>query len=727
MLKTHIKVHTTGIVVIAFLLYTAFAIDNAYKTTLTSLCDALLATQITDKTNANFGALVCPSKNPDVNKIHSRAAEAVYPFSVEYKLTGLAKYRDAAITLGNWLIKLQETTGKVGGWSEDWPDPSQTGWYGTTADQLISLAGAYPIIKQSLTAAESTAWNNAIGRAADYVRGSFPVSNVNYNAIGGAALWLASSVVSNPKIAWTLKADTLVRRNTLDSIGTDNLLYGEGKGVDQGYDMAQSIGYTALYAIFTNNTTIKQRAVDMLHSHYDFVYPNGSVDNSWGTRSFKWGYESGTKTAPGVYFSFALLADADPSFNAAGLACLNYLRTKCLDSGRVTYGPHAKKHSSSTPPCNYQTFARAQSLALAIEYGPDVTTLSPFPAQKPNWYRFFSAIKVAVVRTRNIMATVSAYGEIRTYSRNTVPKGGSASNVWYDGFGENGYLQSSSATIYTRTEDMHMPVETSPVPLPLTPRVETTIGGVYYTNLFETTGAMSVSQASDNVSVTTTGKLVSQSGANSASSFSIINRFYNTMVKKEITVSGTAASFSIIEPFVKDPGTVFTKTSANTITIKPVSGLVWTLHVDSATTVPCTITLGIDSARYWCPFPAVEAYPVSISFATTSAAPQTIALSISGPPATSIRQAVRTAQCVPFMQIRRASAGDIDIRCSLPVGSLATVAIHSLSGKLVATLFKGKSEAGMHTFKWHNSTIPHGIYICSLTWKNGVVSSAVIR
>lgn len=68
----------------------------------------------------------------------------MYPFAIAYKLTGKAQYRDVAIKLGNWLITIQETSGKrTAGWSENWPDPGQKGWYATTTDQLISMAGAY--------------------------------------------------------------------------------------------------------------------------------------------------------------------------------------------------------------------------------------------------------------------------------------------------------------------------------------------------------------------------------------------------------------------------------------------------------------------------------------------------------------------------------------------------------------------------------------------------------
>jgi len=605
-----------------------FAKEDPYKTTLLSLCDALLPTQLNEPASPNFGALVCPSVNPDNHPLHSRAAEAVYPLAIAWKLTGQTKYRDAAIKLGNWLISIQETSGKkAGGWSEIWPDPEQKGWFGTTTDQLISMAGAFPILKPFLNSGETEKWNSSMYRAAEFVMQNFPVkSNINYNPTGAATLVLAYQNVDKPQNSWLVKADSLINTYTLPFIDRQNLLTGEGMGVDEGYNMAQSIGYIALYSILTHDQRIKQVAADLLKEHYLFVYPNGSVDNSWGTRSFKWNYESGTKTAPGVYFSFALLSDIDPKFNAAGLKCLEYLNKECIHNGFITYGPHADRHASSSPPCNYSTFARAQSLALAIEYGAKPTTKATFTAQKTNWFKFFPDINVAVIRTEKIMATVSAYGEIRRYPRASVCRGGSVSNLWYEGFGENGYMQSSSTASYQRIEAMHMPIEKDL--LPLTPRIEFNADSSYYSNIFEDAASVSANKEADNIKVSTSGEMKSINGAKLKVNYSLTHRFYADYLTKEITVSGKSQSFRIVEPIVNDPGTTFSLRNNSTVIIKTTSSKSeWELRI-TGSTVPYQITLGTHADKYWCPFPGVEAFPIIISFNTASEAPQTIKISL---------------------------------------------------------------------------------------------------
>lgn len=601
---------------------------EAYQKTMLSLCDALLTTQQNNATDPNYGALVCPSVNPENHPLHSRAAEAVYPFAVAWKVTGKTKYRDAAIKLGDWLVSIQEKSGKkAGGWSEIWPDPQQKGWFGTTTDQLISMAGAYPILKPFLSPSEIDKWNTAMQNAAEFVMENFPVkSNINYNPTAAATLVMTYQNVDKPREIWLAKADSLMNVYTLASIDRQNLLVGEGMGVDQGYNMAQSIGYIALYGILTNNNKVKQKAADLLKEHYLFVYPNGSVDNSWGTRSFKWNYESGTKTAPGVYFSFALLTDIDPSFSAAGLKCLEYLNESCIRDGFIVYGPQAANHTSSSPPCNYPTFARAQSLALAVEYGTKTNNKVVFPALTTNWFKFFSDTKVTVVRTEKIMATVSAYGEIRRYSRPSVCRGGSITNLWMEGFGKQGYMETSSTSDYQRIEAQHMPVEGDL--LPLTPRIEFTTDSAIFSNIWEDKASMNAKKENDYIGVSVSGKMTSKKGTSSAISYKLVHRFYANFLTKEFTVSGLRGVFRIVEPIVNDPGNSFKLKNDSTVFIETTSPKAeWELSIINSS-VPCHISLGNEAAKYWCPFPGVEAYPVIISFETQSDAPQTVTISL---------------------------------------------------------------------------------------------------
>ncbi len=597
----------------------AHALDASYANTLTPLCDSLLATQITDPAAADFGALVCPSTNPQPHPLHSRAGEAVYPFAVAYRRTHDVRYRDAAVALARWMIGKQQPRGA---WGEAWP--KYDAWTGTTADQLISLAGAYPLLRDELTPADRTAWETAMRHAADFVVQTFPVGNINYHPTGAVALLLTAEALHDPVPAWLAKADSLVAL-TFKAVNADGLLTGEGEGVDLGYNLAQSIGYLALYGILKSDESIRDRAAALLRTHAFFVYPNGAIDNSWGTRSYKWTYESGTKTAPGVYFTFALLADKDPSFGPAGQRCLDYLTAHAMETGVVTGGPHVNRHASLTPPCLYSTFARAQSIALALTYEAKAVAGGAgalLPAQQKNWYHFFPTVNVVVLRTDRIMATVSAYGAINRYGRGQVSRGGSITDLWVEGFGRDGFAQASSATVYRREEDIHMPDE--PALRPLTPRAECTIDGIYYTNLFEAEGKMSVSQEGEAIVVTTTGHLRTVTGEASAVEYRLTHRFFDDHLTKEWEFSSPRSQeIRIVEPFVKDPDFRVERTAPLRVKLRPGGRDAWMFAVERGP-AGCAVSCDEDATPYWSPFPGVNGFPIVVTVVTTPGQPTTV-------------------------------------------------------------------------------------------------------
>jgi len=575
--------------------------EQAYEKALYGLADLLLTTQVAS--GDNQGGLVSPSTNPEPKPIHSRAGEAVYPLAVAFKHSQAQKYATAAIELGNWLVSVQTAAGS---WWEEWP--KTTGWDGTSVDQLISLANAYVILKDQLSSQESAAWTLAITRCADWTVANFPKGNINYVPTGAVALLSASRAIANPKAGWLTKAASLMTLTT-DAINAEDLLTGEGNGVDLGYNIAQSIGYIAMYGLMLPSPSHVARAAALLKAHQYFMYPGGAIDNSWGTRSFKWNLESGTKTAPGVFFSFALLADIDPAFQRGALLALSYLREHGQDdAGWLVYGPHAFRHPTSNPPSNYGTFARAQSIATALEFGPKTAPVGELPADKKNWLKHFPSVKTGVFRTGKLMATISAYGEISSYPRESMARGGSVSALWFEGYGSTGFLQVSSQTVYSRIEAMHMPVE--PSLLPLTPRVETT-SGTYYASVLDDKATLSLEQVASGVHATAAGALKSLAGASSGTTFTWTYDFGPDSYTKQLSVSA-ASGLRIVEPFVDDTGNEYKLEGADTFTITTANGSVYQLKVVESSG-PYTLTAGVDRAKYWSPFPGLDCYPVIIT------------------------------------------------------------------------------------------------------------------
>jgi len=352
------------------------------------------------------------------------------------------------------------------------------------------------------------------------------------------------------------------------------------------------------------------------------MYPNGAIDNSWGTRSFKWTLESGTKTAPGVHFTFGLLANKDPSLHRGAQLALGWLVDHALDSdNRVVYGPHAYLHENSNPPSNYGTFARAQSIATAIEWGPEATELAPIPAEQHNWVQFFPTTQTAVLRTEQVMATLSSYANNLRYPLESAVRGGSATVVWFDGYGPDDFLQLSSQTEYRRIETRHMPDGIDP--LPLTPRIETT-SDPYSTNLFDPDATLEVTELPTAIEVVSSGALRTK-GGDVGQSFTWTHVFSNDSYSKTVELS-SSSGVQVVEPFVDNPGNSYALEGDDTFVITTRDGKQWQLKIE-ASNVPYTLSHGDQRERYYHPFPGVNAYPLTIRL--ESSGPATLTYRIS--------------------------------------------------------------------------------------------------
>jgi hypothetical protein len=78
--------------------------------------------------------------------------------------------------------------------------------------------------------------------------------------------------------------------------------------------------------------------------------------------------------------------------------------------------------------------------ATAVELGSVASAVAPIPADMTGWFKYFPTLNTGVVRTSDIMATVTAYGSIATYPRESVVRGGSISALWFAGYGPTGFL-----------------------------------------------------------------------------------------------------------------------------------------------------------------------------------------------------------------------------------------------------------------------------------------------
>ncbi len=229
------------------------------------------------------------------------------------------------------------------------------------------------------------------------------------------------------------------------------------------------------------------------------------------------------------------------------------------------------------------------------------------------------------------MATVSAYGAIARYGREFVSRGGSLTNLWFEGFGPQGMAQASSVSAYRREEDIHMP--NVPPLQPLTPRAECVIEGITYSNLFEADGKMTVIEEPGVVVVTTTGHLRNVEGAAADVSYRLSHRFSADRVTKEWTFeSPRARAIRLVEPFVKSPGLSVVQVTPHRVLLHPAGSTRWAFALERGP-AGCQLSAIEDASAYWCPFPGVDAHPLTLQLPTSPGQPTTVETSF-GPDTT---------------------------------------------------------------------------------------------
>jgi hypothetical protein len=578
-------------------------IKDAYAKTLLRLTEPLLSLQVKDTSNKDRGALQCSR----CNVFHTRAAEAMYPFYVSWIITHKDVFLAGAKQCAAWLIKQQQPDGS---WKET---PEE--WTGTTTDQLLMMFLTYEGLSTRLTEQERRLWQGAMRKAAEYLYKvmSPEFASINYVATTTATLAKAGSMLNDAR--YTAKAKSLAQR-VVSKFDSDGFLNGEGgkshgnkMGVDLGYNMEMSLWGLGLYAKITNDVQVNTAVKKALRSHVNFIYPDGSLDASWGIRSNKWtGYGSGT--SDGCQVLFSLYADEDPSYAMASLRNLSFIEKNITTSGLLGYGPmHDDVFSEQA--CIYPTFTKSKNIAMAYTFETKNTRkASSIASDKLNQLHYFKTVDVALIRTKNMMATVTGYrykdqlaGSKGKYMFR--PSGGTISHLWMKDWG---FVQASSPTQYTRPEPMSFPE--APGVVPLTPRIEYNDTAGYFTNLYEFDAHFETSARNQHFYADAGGELKDKNWLTGGVGYELLHDFSDKGVEKIVKLQYHDAwpAIDIIEPFINEAGTVFTQLNDQTILIsKGNQQLRFELLSGNA-----SLTLGENKEHYWAVYPAMRAMPVTI-------------------------------------------------------------------------------------------------------------------
>lgn len=595
---------------------------------LLAMSEALTKRQSLDRDDPDFGGIYCAR----CGCYHIRAAEALFPWTVAFLHTEQRRFLEGAIHLGNWLVSRQQPGGV---WFE-----TRAELPATTVFQLMAVAAAYPSIESHLSQGTREIWQDSIARAAAWTCETMAESfaNVNYCASSAAALMLAFRTIPERRFK---EAARRLAYGVLDRIDGQGLLWGEGPayyrgigrfvgrgGVDVAYNLDMSLGALALYSTLSGDSQVRAATIRALKAHLSFIYPDGSVDDSWGSRSYKWTLY-GSLTAHGAQMGLNLLSGEDPAIESASRLNFSYLKDMMCE-GVVGYGPHSWWNRTFEP-CIYPTFARAAGLAFALHYAPEkgVGFAAPFGRADTHEVRLYKALNVCLVTTAGLKATITGHKPgfmrcndlanlllwfrqslhrivpMRSFgSRPTVPTGGALSYLWVQGCGA---VQVSSQTRYTAVEPMHMPaIEGTET---LTPHVRVLVGNRVYTNLHDFAARISVKQQGNPCRVTCSGKLKDEGFKECGIRFRYDYEFDLRSVTKTLTLQGRGqqARVEIIEPIIWDRDMQI-ESLENGLVLRSASRVCEFRLLTSG----AQLVHGQDAGRYWSLFPHLYAYPIKL-------------------------------------------------------------------------------------------------------------------
>lgn len=510
--------------------------------------DALLKLQLTGTGDKRLdGGILCPA----CKHIHGRCADAVYGLMAMTDATGDRRYLDGARALFQWQANMFCDDGSL-------YNDGGSAWNGITTFAFVSLHEALALHGQLLEADEKKRWEERMLAMCRWVSeniGTDCRNNINYLAASAAVQAMAGKYFGLPE--YLEKAEKLAQY-VMAHFTENGLLCGEGlphdgvtkrgcRPVDIGYNVEESVPLLVRYALAAGDEPMLEKLTVILKKQLAFMLPDGSWDNSFGTRSDKWTYY-GSRTSDGCQSAYALLADRDPLFAEAARRSTE-LMARCTD-GLLYGGPEYQKYGE--PPCSHHTFTHINALAAALDAGLDRAgerTLLPCdrPAEAVRYFPEIDTYKLSLGKWR---ATVTGYDFFSPQRKHA--SGGTMTLLWHE---DAGPVLLSSVTDYQLAEpfNMQLPLNKSRH-RPLTMRLERLVDGVRYASCYDTGADICTIQQGEGITVGVSGALVTIDGERppQAVSYNASYLLQQEAMKAVIQLEGGWQGVRLVLPVIAD-------------------------------------------------------------------------------------------------------------------------------------------------------------------------------
>ena len=461
-----------------------------YYDLLKSWCDKLVEYQITELKDKNFyGGILCPA----CSLIHGRIGDSVYPLTAMYDYSGDEKYLEAAKLAVEW--SENNVLRKNGGYFND----KTHNWMGISVFSALSFGETLLYHSDCLDSETKEKWMNIFVRLSDFVCSYFGggansshKTNVNYHASTAAAMALAYVLTKNEKYKTNAYECAEYSKTFFTE---DNLLFGESKGIDIGYNVEESLPALVLFAHYMNDGDYLDFIAEKVKAHLEFMIPDGGWDNSWGARANKWTYW-GSRTSDGCQAALCILAKKDPIFAEAAKRSFNMYK-KCSANG-LLYGGYMYI-AANEEACTHHSFCHAKSLCAMIDNKFVYEKSAALPRDGEYGLKSFPSAHVELVSKGDFRATVSA-SDVSSYLGASTT-GGTMTLLWNKKVGP---IFASSMAEYQMAEPKNMQYSRH------IDRMECTslrIREGRFESVNETSAELSTSCDSEKITLTACGKL----------------------------------------------------------------------------------------------------------------------------------------------------------------------------------------------------------------------------
>ncbi len=331
------------------------------------MCDAMMRLQVKETHDSSLdGSLLCPA----CLKLHGRAADAMEPLLEEARLSGDMRYRDAAEALFNWI---EQTMSQPDG---SWKNDVDSDWKGITVFTSIMLEHVLSYYGDLLHEDIRNTIGLRLRKSADYlyaVAGALTRNNINYPLSNALALWRLGKYYQEEQY---LRKSEELEAIAFQVVTSHGLLYGEGvprerrspKGcypIDPGYNLEETIPSLVELAVCKQDARLLELSTRLMREQLRFLLPDGGIDNSWGTRNFKWTWW-GSRTSDGPGEALLLLSKQDKRFLGPLVQNIRAMQT-CMQQGLLAGGPDYQRAGEKA--CVHHTFTHAKVLAAIVRDG----------------------------------------------------------------------------------------------------------------------------------------------------------------------------------------------------------------------------------------------------------------------------------------------------------------------------------------------------------------------